>query len=266
MFLTKKSIIRIALMAGAYFVLGTACIILAIICAALQQESKILYLGILLYPFCPLIAWWGVYTEGKAKWIALANRLVMNELDPDEFLARYHELISSPDLVICKPSMDVLQFVVIAYDSLDDRESCIAAVDDMIAQAPEKKKIFAMINKASVLFSYGRLEEAEALFTEIRAAKKDLVCTNLTDVVLKSDRALAMGDDKTAEDYNLKLLEQKFPKINPLTALVAHFSLGKIYERQQNTQKAILHYQYCAEHGGKTAMQSAAKAALERLQ
>ncbi|MBE6697584.1 MAG: hypothetical protein E7581_03585 [Ruminococcaceae bacterium] len=72
MFLTKKSIIKIALMAGAYFVLGTACIILAIICAALQQESKILYLGILLYPVCPLIAWWGAGPPNGRKRSSLA--------------------------------------------------------------------------------------------------------------------------------------------------------------------------------------------------
>lgn len=265
MILTKKSLWKIILLTAGYFVLGSLCIALAILCAVLQLDSKIFYLGILLYLLCPLIAWWGIYAEGKAKWINLGNKLVMQKLDPAEFIKQYQTLISAHDLIVCKPSVEILQFVIIAYDALNEQERCIAAVDEMIAIAPAKQKTFAMLNKASVLFSYERTDEAEAIFTEARAAKKDLVCQNLTDVLLKSDRAMAMGDYKTAEDYNLRLLAQKFPKPNPLMVLISHFSLGKIYEKLQEPEKAILHYQYCAEHGGKTAMKIMAATALERL-
>jgi tetratricopeptide (TPR) repeat protein len=265
MFLTKKGLCKIIIMVACYFILGSICIALGILCAFLQLESRILFIGLFCYLCCPLIFFWGRHGEGKGKLIVLANKLLRTELRPAEFVARYEELKNNTDLVICKPSLEVLQLVLAAHDSLDNKDAAMAAVDEMIAIAGEKKKAFAKLLKADLLYSHGTVEEAEALFTEARAGKLDLMSQGLVDAIMKSDRALAMGDYKTVELYNLQLLSRTFPKPDNLNKVILHIQLGEVYEKLQDTEKAIGHYQYCAEHGGETAMKDAAKAALERL-
>ena len=74
-------------------------------------------------------------------------------------------------MVIKKPSVDVLRVALVAYDLLDDRENALATVDEIIDIASNKKKNLPKLLKASLLFSYGQTQEAEALFNEIQKQK-----------------------------------------------------------------------------------------------
>lgn len=263
MFLTKKSFLKIIIMAIFYFVLGSIDISLWFVFKSMGiSENFLLILGIIVYLLCILLIVWGCYAEGKGKLIHMGNKLVRNELKPAEFLLYYEALNQSNDLIIKKPSIEVLQLVAIAYDSLDDRENALATVDEMIDIAYDKKKTFLNLFKCALLFSYGRVEEAEGIFNQIQKQKLDVMCNGLVDAILKNDRAKAMEDYKTVEAYNLKLLDRSFPKLDNLSKLVIHYQLGEVYEELQEFSKAILHYQYCKDFGGETAMR---KTAIEKL-
>lgn len=267
MFLTKKDFRKIAGMAICYLVLGGGCFVLAVVFNGMGIDVTLfVVLGIVAYALCPLLILWGRYAEGKGKWIALGNKLVRHDLKPAEFIETYETLKNSKDLVIRKPSVEVLQLVAIAYDSLNDRENCLSAVDEMIAVAGEKKKAYIKLLKTSFLFSWGKMEEAEALFAEIQGQKLNAICNLLADAVLKSDRAMAMGDYRVVEAHSLKTLAQTFPKLDSLGKLTIHYKLGEVYEKLGDTEKAILYYQYCADFGGETEIRASAKFALKRLQ
>lgn len=267
MFITKKSFRKILLMAILYFVLGSLLLGLGIILENLDAGNEFLFiLGAVCYLLCPLIIVWGRYAEGKGKIANLGNKLVRTELKPFEFIEEYKRISSAADLVVNKPSIEVLHLLAIAYDCLDDRENCLCAADEMIAAASEKKKAFAKLIKSSFLFSYGMIEEAEVIFTEAQTSNQDFLCRALTDAILKSDRAMALGDYKTVEIYNLNTLAQTFPKPDNLTKLVIHFKLGEVYEKLQENEKAISYYKYCIDNGGETAIKRSAKNALEKIQ
>lgn len=267
MFLTKKGFRKILIMAICYFILGSICITVAILFSNIGIDAEFIFvLGVIVYILNVFIIFCGRYAEGKGKLINLGNKLVRNELRPTEFIKVYKALKNSNDLVIKKPSIEVLQLVAIAYDSLDDRENALATVDEMVTIASEKKKAYAALIKTSFLFSYGKKDEAEKLFAEIQRLKHNFMCKALIDAILKSDRAMAMGDYKTVELYNLKMLEQAFPKLDNLGKLVVHYRLGEVYEKLQDIEKAASHYKYCVNYGGETAIKISAKAATERTQ
>lgn len=267
MFLTKKEFWKIAIMAVCYFAIGSFGIAAGVILTILDADANLLFvLGALCYAFCPLVIAWGRYAEGKGKLIHLGNKLVRNELRPAAFINEYQRLKNATDLVVHKPSIELLQLVAIAYDCLDDRENCLSTLEEMVAVASEKKKMFAKLIKCSFLFSYNRLDEAEAIFTEARASKQNFICQALTDAILKSDRALAIGDYKTAEAHTLKTLSQTFPKPDNLSRLVLHYKLGEVYEKLQSYEKALPYYKYCIDNGGETAIKEFARAALQRMQ
>lgn len=266
-FLTKKAFWKILIMAIGYFVVGSFCVAAGAVLAFLGAGSKLLFvLGGICYALCPLFAVMGLYAEGKGKLIALGNKLVRNELKPAAFIREYEQLRHTAGLVWNKPSIEVLQLVSVAYDSLHDRENCLSVMDERIAATSEKKKIYAKLIKSSILFSYGRVEEAEALFAEACTAKQDFMCRALVDSILKGDRAVAMGEYKTAEMHCLNLLARTTPKLDNLGRLVIHFQLGEVYEKLQSNEQAIPYYQYCVDHGGETAIKEAARSALERVQ
>ncbi len=267
MFLTKKGLWKVLTIGIAYFLLGSFCVAAGAVFAFFGAGSKLLFvLGTVCVVMCPLCIAWGLYAEGKGKLINLGNKLVRNELKPAVFIREYEQLRNTAGLVLSKPSIEVLRLAATAYDALDDRENCLSAVEEMIYAASEKKKMFAKLIKSSFLFSYGMVEEAEALFAEARTAKQDVSCRVLADAILMSDRAMAMGEYQTAEGYHLKMLTQTFPKLDPLSKLVIHFALGEVYERTQDREKAIFHYTYCVDHGGETAIKESARSALERVQ
>ena len=87
MFLTKKSLWKIIIMAIIYFILGSMILVIGILSKALQIDGKLhIVLGIVIYLLCLLIVLWGKYAEGEGKWIHLGNKLGRNELKPAEFL------------------------------------------------------------------------------------------------------------------------------------------------------------------------------------
>jgi len=266
MFLSKKSLIKILVLPIICFVVGVIGLYFAIVAALLDIDSTMLFiLSILLFLLGVLAIFTFLKNEGKVKYIRLGNKLVNNELRPAEFIKEYELLKNSQGLVIKKPSIEILQLVLAAYDSLSDKGNSLAIADEMIAVASDKKKSYAKIMKASVLFSHGEIEEAEAIFTEAQRGKLNFSSIALVDVVIKSDRAIAMGDYKLAESYYLASLEQTFPKPSNLSKLSGHYSLGEIYEKTGEKEKALTYYQYCAENGGETYMKSAAEAAIKRL-
>ncbi len=266
MFLTKKSFRKILVIAICYFLLGSISIVLwAVFNSMGINEKYLLILGIILYLLCVLIIFWGRYAEGKGKLINLGNKLVRNELKPAEFIKRYELLKSSDNLIIKEPSIEILQLVSVAYDSLNDRENALATVEEMIDIATEKKKAFANLFKTSFLFSYDKKEEAEILFNEMQKQKLDIISKSLFDGILKSDRAMAMGDYKTVEMYNLNMLQRTFPKLDNLGKLVVHYKLGEVYEKLQEKDKAITYYRYCVDFGGETAIKSSAIKKLQHI-
>ncbi len=267
MFLTKRGFWKIVIMALCYFAIGSFCIMAGVIFGVLDADANFLFvLGAFCYIFCPIIIAWGRYAEGKGKLINLGNKLVRNELKPYEFIKEYQRLKNSTDLVVNKPSIEILQLVAIAYDSLDDRENCLSIAEEMVSVASEKKKTFAKLIKCSLLFSYNMVDDAEAVFTEIRTSKQNFMCQALTDAIFNSDRAMALGDYKTVEAYNLKALSQTFPKLDNLSRLMLHYKLGEVYEKLQSYENAIPYYKYCIDNGGETAIKESAKSALQRIQ
>lgn len=264
MFLTKKAFRKVMIMVICYFALGSICFALAAYFENMDIDSEALwYLGILVYLLAVPIFFAGRYSEGKGKLILLGGRLVQKELKPAAFIKEYEALRNNDCLIINKPCVEVLTVVASAYDSLDDKENVLKTLDEMIAVAGEKKLAYATILKASVLYSHNRTEEAEKLFVEAQKMKLGIVCASMVDATLKSDRAMAVGDYEVAEAYYLKMLERKVPKLDNLLKLVAHFQLGEIYEKLDDNEKAVFHYQYCMHNGGETAIK---KSAIEKLQ
>ncbi len=264
MFLTKKSLKKILLMVICYFLLGSISIALwAVFNSMGVNENFLLILGIIVYLLCILFVFWGRYAEGEGMLINLGNKLVRQELKPAEFIKHYEELKNCGDLVIKKPSIDVLRVALIAYDLLNDRENALATVDEMIDVASDKKQNLAKLLKSAVLFSYGQNQAAEILFNEIQKQKLNIVCSGLVDIIIKSDRAMAMGDYKTAEVYYLNTLGRSFPKPDKIQTLLSNYHLGEVYEKLQDTDKAIKHYRYCVNFGGETAIKTSA---IEKLQ
>ncbi len=266
MFLTKKGFAKILVLSILCFAVGSICLFFAIVSAMLDIDSTTLFiLSILLFLWGVLVIFTVRNAEGKIVHIKLANKLVNNELRPAEFIKEYELLKNSQDLVIKKPDIEILQFVLAAYDSLGDKENSLAIADEMISVAGDKKKAYAKLMKSSLLFSHGEIEEAEAIFAEAQKGKLNFLTAALADTVIKSDRAIAMGDYKIAEPYLLNRLEQTFPKPSNLSKVDLHYSLGKIYENTGEKEKALNYYQYCAENGGETYMKAAAEDAIKRL-
>ena len=266
MFLTKKSLLKIIIIAIIYFVLGSICFPLGMLLTLLGLDNTIIIvLGIFCLVAGALILVMGRYVEGKLNLENKAITLIRKELRPADFLAEYECLINSNDLVVNKPSFEMLHYVAAAYSLLDQTEKVSEIFEEMMAVVPEKKKTYALFLKAGLLYERGRTEEADKLFEETYKLKLDFSAKAQADIVINAFRAIAKGDYKLAELYYLKSLECTFPKPDNLSKLIFHYELAKLYEKMQENEKAIPHYQYCAENGGQTAMRESAKAALERL-
>ncbi len=266
MFLTKKGFAKILIMAICYIALGSICVALGVAFSLAGADATLLLmLGVIVFLLCVLIVLWGLYAEGKGKLLNSARKLVRIDLHPGNFIKEYESLKGSQELIIKKPSFEVLQMLAVAYDSLDEREKCLATVEEMIAVAPVKKRTQAELFRVSILFSYGKKEEAELIFIKLQEQKLDAVSKLMVDSILKSDRAKAMGDYKTVELYNLNLLERSFPKLDNLGSLIVNYTLGEVYEKLGESEKSLARYEYCAANGGDTAIKTAAKKAIDSL-
>ena len=266
MFLTKKSVTKIALMAILYFLIGSVSIAFGVCFNSLGfYDSSFFVIGIVLYLICPPIVLWGRYSEGVGKVVARYNKLVRRELKPAEFIKEYEELKASPKLVVCKPRYDLLGCLCVAYEYLGDHEKALSVAEESISVAG-KKKSRALLLKASLLYSCDRVEEAERILEEVERSNPDLISKGMIDMIRKSDRAMAIGDYNTAIITGLVRLEQKFPKLDNLAEVVLRCGIAEAYEKLGDIENAVIYYRYCAEHGGETAIKTTAQTALERLQ
>lgn len=266
MLLTKQAGRKIIIRSAVLFGLGTLLIILGVLSNLFGTPSNYLFVlaGVeyLFSVFCILI---GRYSEGKAKLINLATKLIRNELKPARFLMEYNAIRFSKDLVVNKPDFDILQSVATAYDLLDDEQNALLTVEQMIATTDGKKKNRAYLLKSSLLYSNGKTEEAEKLFFWVQKQKLDVISKALCDNILKGDRAIAVGDYKTAEAYFLNSLTKSFPKPDKLMNLIYCHKLGEIYEKTGEREKAVYYYQYCVMNGGETMIRRDAAEAIGRL-
>lgn len=266
MFLTRKDLTKIRILTGLYIGLGTVSFIFYFL-FSLEGISAELFvlLGILSFVLSILSFVSGRYGEGTAKLLKNGNKLVYKQLRPAEFIKQYEAKRYSPENIVSKPDFNVLSLVVLAYDILGDTEQKLITLEELIATAPEKKKNIAKLHKAAVLFDLGNTEEADRIFSEVQSGKMNAIAKAVADTVLKTDRAMALGDYKTAETYNRQLLARSFPKQSPLSLLVINFNLAKICLNTGRADEAKTYYLYCAEHGGETAVKTEAEQILETL-
>lgn len=266
MFLTRKALNKITLLTAAYGILGVFCFIVAGIFAGLLIANKLLIiLGIVSLILGIIFRTIGKYAEGKGKLINSGNKLIFHELRPAEFIRLYEEKRDCPDNVLSKPDFDVLQLLTTAYDALGDTDHELETLDQMLSVGCEKQKATAHLLKSAVLFSMGKVEEADLLYSEVQNGKMSLLAKTTADIIMRSDRAMALGDFTTAETYYKQMLTKTFPKSTPLSILYAHFHLAKIYSQTKRIEEAKIHCRYCVENGGETGIQSEAAAMLNTL-
>ena len=259
MFLNKKALTKIWLLVGAYLVLASFCFLTAIVFAIFELGyTGHIILGCLCLVLAPLSYKIGRYAEGKGKLINKGNQLVSHQLRPAEFIHLYEEKRNDPSNVVSKPDYDVLQLLLTAYDVLGDCASAMETIEQMITIAPAKKINIAKLLKVSLLFDAGRFDEAEGIYRDVLSKNLDMMSKALADAVMKSDRALALGDDTTAESFFRQSLTQKFPKPTPLSTLSAHYHLAGICYRTNRIEEAEEHRNYCIQKGGETVIQQKA--------
>jgi len=266
MFLTRKAQKKIRLLTGAYYVLGLFCFLVSAMFSWLGMEIKVLMiLGIISLVLGVLFGATGKYAEGTGKLINSGNKLVFHELRPAEFIRLYQEKRDCPENVIVKPSFDVLRLLLTAYSALGNYDRELEVLDQMLSIASEKQKRIAKLLKSSLLFSIGKVEEANILYNQVLNEKMDLITKGTLDIVMKTDRAIALGDFATAEAYFKQKLAASFPKNTPLSTLYLHLCLGKIYYSTGRSEQAKIHFNYCIENGGETAIPSEASNLLEKM-
>lgn len=266
MFLTKQAIRKIIILSAVLFGLGTLLLVIGVLEALFTEPSPFLFVLAGVEFFIGVFnIFTARYSEGKGKLLNSANKLIRVELKPAEFLMEYNALRFSKDLVVNKPSFEILQMAALAYDLLDDEGNALLAAEQMVNVSKGKKKNRALLYKASLLYSAGKTEEAEALFFEVQKQKLDILSKAFADAVLKGNRSLAFGDYKTAEAFYLDTLAKSFPKPDRLSIVSCHYKLGEIYEKSGESQKALYYYQYCIENGGATAIRRNAAESIARL-
>lgn len=266
MFLTKKALTKIRLMTGVYCILGVLFLIISgILVSFLVKSIFLVILGIVCFPLAAVCYASGKYTEGKGKLINSGNKLVFQQLRPAEFIRLYEEKRDHPDNVIARPDFEVLQLLATAYDALGDTDRELKILEQLISIASEKKKGLAKLMKSAVLFSVGKVEEADLLYSEVLSGKTDLLTKATLDTITKSDRAMALGDYTIAETYYRQLLTQTFPKNTPLSILYAQFNLAKIYYATGRYDDAKIQLQHCIETGGETGIKSESANMLTKL-
>ena len=266
MFLTQKSLRKIRLLTTAYFILDAIMLVLALLSLALHINAvpDFIFLGLVIL-LGLLFNKWGRFAEGKGKLINAGNKLVNKELRPREFVELYHQRKNDPTNVIAEDDFDVLRLLAAAYDSLGESENVLATIDRMIDIATPKQKPLALLNKSAVLYSTGRVEEAEMLFHSVDTEKAGAIVKMIVDVVLKVDRAKALKDYPTAEQFLKSALNRKGLGVTPLFTVVNHFILAEIYTETDRLPEAEPHYRYCAEHGGETFYRQKSAEVLENL-
>ena len=266
MFLTKKALVKIWVMALKYVILGVLCFLMPLVHTALRPYSvEWVVFGIIVLLLALLFYKWGRFSEGKGKLLNKGRKLIFFEMRPAEFIRLYEEARDCPSNVVSEPDFDVLTMLGAAYDALDDEERELEILEQMSRIDFKNKEIRVKILKASVLFDKGRKEEAEEIYVEVLRGKKDAFTTAQLDAVTKCDRALAMGDYAVAEEYCKEQLIRPFPKPTPYEDLIHHFKLAEIYCKTDRCDEAKQHLNYCIENGKELPLVDKARAMLEGI-
>lgn len=268
MFLTKKARIKIIITTVVSCILGSLCIGIALFSNLFFDLNVDLYItvGLICIVLGILTAIFTPSAEGKDKLIKSANNLLYRELRPSEFIKQYETLKNSSDLAVKRPDYEVLRCVASSYLALMDKEKCLATVEEMIAVAPEKKRMRTLLFKSAILFSFGEAEEGEKLFAKANESALGLSDRNFSDVILKCERAMAFGEFKTAQAYLTHVASRNSALDTPLLKFSAHLDLARIYEKLGDAENAVLQYRYCVNNGGEMPAKELAVAAIERLQ
>lgn len=265
MYLTKKQLRKIWTLTGTYIVIGVMALLLFLALGAYGEDATLLILGLLMILLSPVVYKCGRYGEGRAKLINKGKKLMLQQLRPAEFLRIYEETRDNPDNVVAEPTFDVLQMVLLAYDTLGKADEAFDTRNLMMMVMPDKKRQLAKVLHASLLYGCGRTEEAEALYTELLNTKLDAVTTVVMNALTNADRAMARGDFATAEAYFTRILTHSFPKPNPLTVVQAHFHLATICLKTDRVEEAGPHLDYCIQNGGETIFRTESQALQETL-
>ncbi len=268
MFLTRKSLKKINALTIVYCAMSVVFFSIFVVFKWLRISEDNLLLVFVILPLimCIIFRMVGRYAEGKGKLINSGNKLIFQELRPDEFVRLYEEKRDCPDNVISKPDFDVLRMLVAAYDAMGDTSNVLNTIEEMLSIAPEKKKMVVKLLKSAALFDRGEIENAELIYSEAINQKMNTMTRMVFDAVTKCDRAIAIGDFTTAEAYTKQTLTQKFPPNTPLSILYAHFHLAKIYCATDRLEEAKEYLKYCVENGGETVLKAEAAERLEKLQ
>lgn len=266
MFLTKKSLAKIRLLTGLFYLVGAFCFAVFGVYESMDTECKDLaILGILSIFLGIIFRAAARYSEGKGNLIISGNKLVLQELRPAQFIKLYEEKQNCADNVIARPDFDVLQLLATAYDALGDADRSLETLDQMFLLASKKKKTYVKLLKSSILFNIGKDKEADVLYREVLSEEKDWMTKATLEIAMKCDRAIAIGDFITAEAYTKEMLSKTAPKPTPLSILYAHFNLAKIYYLTHENDEAKLHLNYCVENGGETGVKQEAVKMLNDL-
>ena len=256
MFLTKISLRKIRLLVGADLSVAAFAFLSAIVFAFLEMEClTLVIIGCLCLVLAFLSYQLGRYAEGKGKLMAKGNELVCQQLRPADFIRLYEETLHDPDNRISNADGDVLQLLLTAYDAMGESQQALEIAEQILSIASSKKVNIAKLSKSALLFNIGRAEEAEDIYKEVICGKLDILTKAVADAVMKTDRAMFLGDYTTAENYFSQSLIQKFPKPTPLSKLSAHYYLAKICYKTDRKEEADEHRKYCIENGGETGMQ-----------
>ena len=267
MFLTRKKWNFIRFVAGVYYFLAFICLMAAVVFSAFGVSVKDFVILFVFSLFMALIVpIWGKRSAGKWKLASKGYKLVFHELRPAEFAALYDKTSNDPNNVIAKPDLQILGYLLAAYDSMGETERCFAVLDEMEALAINdvlKKRV--KLFRASILFSAEKTEEGLALCDELTAEKLDPVTEKILQSLIRGDKAMATGDHDTAEAYFLESLVRKSPKPTPLSLLIDHFYLAVIYLARGEADKAKEHLICCAKSGGETDIKAKAVKMLENI-
>ena len=266
MFLSRKAMRRVWSIAAIYFVLGAVLLALSWLSAMLEIAYMFaLVFGIVCIVVGVLCCFVGRYIEGTSKLIRIGNQLVYQQLRPAKFIERYEEARNAPDNIVAKPDFDVLRLAAVAYMALGDEQHVQEMLEEMYAAAPARKKQLALLFQASVLYGAGNIQEAESILDRVQHEKMGLLARSTFDMILKSDRAMALGEYGKAEVYYKQMLQQTFPQYPPLVLLSVHISLARIYYLTGRREEMEPHCNYCIQNGGETKYPSDAAKLLQRF-
>lgn len=265
MFLTRKQLRKIKITTWAYVGIGAVSVFsFLLFLIAGSFELPLLIIGLLCLTLSYPVYKTGRVSAGKGKLINSGSKLVCRQLWPEEFINLYNEARNDPENVFSEPDFDVLRLVLMAYTSLGDTENQLKTIDELYMAAPVEKKTLANLLKCSIFYNIGKTEESEEILKQIQSARLNMADKGVLDLLLNTDRAMALGDYNVAELCFRQKLQTKFPRLTPLGLTVFHFGIAEICYKTDRFEEAKEHYIYCVENGGRTIYKTKAEEMLNK--